>query len=540
VSISVMLVDTEADHRAQLAGAFRAAGFSVTSEVGSCAEALEALGGLHHPDVAVVDVAALGHGGASVAREMRSRARNGMHLVAMADPRQPERVAELVAAGARAYVVKTKVVEIEAAVRAVAAGSGLLSAEVTRPVLDEVARLYDKERGRNEELEELVRQLQALSVTDWLTGLKNHGYFFERLSDELDRGLRHRRPLAVVICDIDDFKQINDTRGHAAGDRVLQEVSAVMAETIRSADIVCRVGGEEFGILLPETDSAGAHLVAERVREQVGALSISGVGRVTISLGVASVPEHAVDRDELMEAADRALYLAKREGKNRTRIAGDLVTLGTASAAAKSNRNQVVDLLVRVLRLRDTALADHAGRTAEVAVALGAQSSLSTAQLEHLRIAALLQDVGKIGIPDRILYKRGPLTDEEWEVVREHPKKGFELIGGLVHPEAGEAVLANHERYDGKGYPRGLRGEEIPLLGRILLVADAFVAMTMERPFQAAVSVAAAVEELAANAGTQFDPDVVGYMADLAAAMAPEPPALGDVVQMPVRRAGSA
>ena len=357
-----------------------------------------------------------------------------------------------------------------------------------------------------------MRQLQDLSVTDWLTGLKNHGYFFERLSNELDRSLRHRRPLSVIIADIDDFKVVNDTRGHAAGDRVLQEVSAVMADTVRSADVVCRIGGEEFAMVLPETDSAGALLVAERIREQIAGLAIPGVGQTTVSLGIACVPEHAVDRDEIMEAADRALYMAKRNGKNRTRLAGDVVSIGTVASGHRTGRNQVVELLVRVLRLREPALASHAERTADAAIALGARVSLNTAQLEHLRVAALLQDVGKIGVPDSILYKSGPLTDEEWQQIKEHPKKGFELVGGLIHPEASEAVLANHERWDGAGYPRGLREEEIPLLARVLLVADAYVAMTVDRPFRRAISGPEALQELRAHAGSQFDPKMVEAM----------------------------
>jgi diguanylate cyclase (GGDEF)-like protein len=510
VPTRVILLDADAHHRRASAADLAAAGFDVVASVATGEEAEEQVGRTH-PDVAVIDVGVIG--GADSARGLRALNGNALAFVALADAAEAHRVAELVAAGARGYVVKGEQRELVAAVRSVAEGGGFLSPSVTRPVLDEVERLYEREKVRNDELEELVRQLQDLSVTDWLTGLKNHGYFFERLSNELDRSLRHRRPLSVVIADIDDFKMINDTRGHAAGDRVLQEVSAVMADTVRSADVVCRIGGEEFAMVLPETDSGGAQLVAERTREQVSGLAIPGVGKVTVSLGIASVPEHAVDRDELMEAADRALYLAKRDGKNRTRLAGDVVSITQAAPGHRNGRNQVVDLLLRVLRLRDPALATHAERTADTAIALGARVALTTSQLEHLRVAALLQDVGKIGVADTILYKPGPLTDEEWHKIREHPKKGFELVGGLIHPEASEALLANHERWDGAGYPRGLTGEEIPLLARVLLVADAFVAMTTDRPFRDAVTALEALDELRRHAGTQFDPKVVEAMA---------------------------
>jgi diguanylate cyclase (GGDEF)-like protein len=504
-------LDSDSHHRATLAAELDAAGFDVVALVAGAERAMEALVGAR-PDVAVLDVVALGVDAPEAARRMRTTDGSRLSIVAMADRSEAQRVAELVAAGARGYVVKDDSRELLAAVQAVASGGGFLSTAVTRAVLDEVGRLYEREKNRNDELEELVRQLQDLSMTDWLTGLKNHGYFFERLSNELDRSLRHRRPLSVIIADIDDFKVINDTRGHAAGDRVLQEVSAVMADTVRSADVVCRIGGEEFAMVLPETDSTGAHLVAERIRDQIAGLAIPGVGQTTVSLGIAAVPEHAVDRDEIMEAADRALYMAKRNGKNRTRIAGDVVSIGTTASGHRSGRNQIIELLVRVLRLRDPALADHAERTADAALALGARVALNASQLEHLRVAALLQDVGKIGIPDRILYKQGPLSDAEWQEIKEHPKKGFELVGGLIHPEASEAVLANHERWDGAGYPRGLREEEIPLLARVLLVADAFVAMTTDRPFRTAISGPAALEELRANAGSQFDPKVVDAM----------------------------
>ncbi|MBT8197067.1 MAG: HD domain-containing protein, partial [Acidimicrobiia bacterium] len=156
----------------------------------------------------------------------------------------------------------------------------------------------------------------------------------------------------------------------------------------------------------------------------------------------------------------------------------------------------------------------------------------------HLRVAALLQEVGKIGVPDSVLYKRGALTEDEWKQIREHPKKGFELVGGLIHPEAGEAVLANHERWDGAGYPRGLKGEEIPLLARVLLVADAYVAMTMDRPFRTAMTPQDALEELRKNAGTQFDPGVVDLMGDLASAMQLAEQQEAEVIDFPEQAAG--
>ena len=533
----VLLFETDDSQRAQLHAALDDAGIEIVADATGPAEALTLVDDLE-PDVVLVDVEALGGPTAiDLARTLRRNSDVPLVFIAAPDSPPTERVVELVAVGARAYVVRDRPEDIVAGIRAVHEGSGFLSREATRPVLNEVARLYERERVRNDELEELVRQLQDLSVTDWLTGLKNHGYYFERLTEELDRSLRHRRSMSVVIGDIDDFKVINDTRGHAAGDHVLQEVSRAMADAIRSADILCRIGGEEFGFILPETDSKGALLVAERIRESIAARSITGVGRVTVSLGVASVPEHAVDRDEVMEAADRALYLAKRQGKNRTRVSGEVVNLSSQSSSHQRGVGHIVDLLVRVLRLRGEDLAAHAERSAEIAVSLGAHLQLNTHQLEHLRVAALLQDVGKIGVPDAVLYKQSPLTPEEWDLIREHPKKGFELVGGLIHPEAAEAVLSNHERFDGKGYPHGLVGQEIPLLARVLLVADAYAAMTGQRSYRKAMSGPEAMKELRRNSGTQFDPAIVNAMSELSAALQPELDGDAAVVAFPESRA---
>jgi len=431
-----------------------------------------------------------------------------------------DRAPDLAALSVDGLVVGSGGVETIAAARAISAGQRLVSPEAAAVVLDEIARLRARDDERNRELEDLVRRLQDLSVDDGLTGLKKHGYFFERLEDELSRALRHRRPLAVALCEIDDLDGITETRGRRITDRVVQEVARVVEGALRTGDVVARLSGEAFALLLPETDAASALLVADRVREQVASLVIPEAGKATLSVGVAAAPENAVDRDSLVEAAERALYLAKGQGANAARTAGDGTVVGTGlmSSGMRGGRDRVVDLLVRVLKMRDPALADHAKRTADIAVALGAQAGLSTQRLDHLRVAALLQDVGKIGVPDRILHKRGPLTPEEWDVIKDHPKKGFELIGGLIHPEAAEAVLNNHERFDGLGYPRGLAGQEIPLLARILLVADAYIAMTMDRTFQAPMHPADALAELRRHAGSQFDPEVVATMMDLAGA----------------------
>ena len=509
----VAVVDPDADHRPVLAARCEEAGYVVVAVHGSADEAWAT-------DADLVVIAASGDLIDQLS-ELRLNLGPIVPLVVGVEAEELERLDEITAVGLAALVVGHDVDDLVAAVGEVLAGSGYVSSRAMGLVLGEIARLRTRDQERNLELEDLVRRIQELSVNDGLTGLKKHGYFFERLDDELGRALRHRRSVAVVLCEIDDFSAIVETRGRRASDGVLQEVADVITDGLRKGDVLSRLGAEEFALLLPETDPTGAELVADRVREQVSALVIPEVGRVTVSVGVASAPENAVDRDSLLEAAERALYLAKREGRNTTRTAGEGAVVGAPllSAGRRGGRNQVVDLLVRVLKMRDPSLADHATRTADVAVALGAQTSLSTERLDHLRVAALLQDVGKIGVPDSILHKRGRLTPEEWEVIQDHPKKGFELVGGIVHPEAAEAVLNNHERYDGLGYPRGIGGENIPVLARVLLVADAYVAMTMDRSFKAPMSPSDALAELRKNAGSQFDPDVVAAMTELSSAM---------------------
>lgn len=507
----VTIVDADPDHRRVLAAAMQDGGLDVVS---AHARSEQVLGS----ETEAVVVAADGHLIDEI-HELRVNLGPSIPLIVAVDGTGAARIDEIAAVGISALVTSHDPAEITMATEAALDDGGYISPDAMHAVLGEISRLRQRDEERNLELEELVRRLQDLSMNDGLTGLKKYGYFFERLDDELGRALRHRRSLSVALCDIDDLSEINEARGHKAGDRVLQEVAAVIEAGLRTGDVVARLGGEEFAMLLPETDAAGARLVSERVREQVAALVIPEVGRVTISIGVAAAPENAVDRDSLVEAAERALYLAKREGRNTTRSAGEGSVVGVQlhTSHVRGGRNSVVDLLVRVLRMRDPALADHALRTADVALALGSQAGLKSERLDHLRVAALLQDVGKIGVPDAILLKRGSLTKEEWETIRDHPKKGFELVGGLVDPEAAEAVLNNHERWDGEGYPRGIAGERIPLLARILLVADAYTAMTMDRSFRPPLSPSDALAELRKNAGTQFDPDVVAHMMDLAA-----------------------
>lgn len=507
MDLRVLLVDAEPAARAVSAGALQAAGVTVAAEAATGEEAVR-LARITAPTVVVVDVALPGMGAATAVRRMRDTAGRRLEVVATAAFADVARLGELASTGTAAFVVKGKPDDLVAAVRAVAAGSGMLSAEASRPVLEEVQRLYERERSRNEELEKLVSQLQALSVTDWLTGLKNHGYFFDRLAEELERARRYGRPLAVIMADLDDFKAVNDAFGHAAGDTVLRAMGDVFRTQLREVDIACRIGGEEFGLIMPETGADGAVQAAERIRMAVERQQVGGMGKVTISLGVAVFPEHAQHRDELMEVADRALYQAKREGKNCTRLAGAAGPLSEVGKVRVTG-GPVVTTLLAALRMRAPQVADHCVRSADLAVGIGSEMGLLVNDLERLRLAALLSHVGMLAVSDDILSKEAPLTEEEWGVIRNHPHNSFELIFDAVHDDVAQAVLTHHEHIDGSGYPQGLQGDEIPVLARILLVASAFDAMTTEKVYQQARSTEEAVAELRRHAGTQFDAEAV-------------------------------
>jgi diguanylate cyclase (GGDEF)-like protein len=503
-----MLVDGDPTARAATASVLAGAGLQVVAEASTGEEAIQRARMLG-PSVAVIDVSLPGMGAVTTARRLRDLSGQRIEIVAIASFGEVAKLGEMVSTGTAAYVVKGKPNDLIGAIRAVASGSGLLSAEASRPVLEEVNRLYERERERNEELEKVVTQLQALSVTDWLTGLKNHGYFFERLGEELERARRYDRPLAVLMADIDDFKAVNDSYGHATGDAVLRAMGESFQRQIREVDIACRIGGEEFGMIMPETDAEGAIQAAERIRHAVAERAMPGAGQVTISLGVAVYPHDAQSSKDIVESADRALYAAKRAGKNCTRFAGGNPTF---THGVGPSLVPAVGTLLAALRMRVPYLADHSVRVAELATQIGAGLDLRVYQLERLRLAGLLHDVGMMAVPDAVLFKDGSLTDDEWQYVRAHPVNGYQLVADAVHEDVAEAVLSHHEQLDGNGYPRRISGDEVPLAARIVLVADAFDAMVSGRPYRAPMNHEQALGELRADAGSRFDPEVVRAM----------------------------
>jgi len=500
-----LLVDGDLVSRTASSRILAEAGIEVVGHAGSAEEALQ-VARLTQPTVVVVEVGLAGS--QDLVEKLRSSTETRLEVVASTGFGDVDRIGRMVLSGASAFVIKGKPSDLIGAVRSVSVGSGLLSAEASAPVLREVRQLYERERTRNERLEEAVHRLQTLSVTDPLTGLKNHGFFFDRLGEELERARRYDRPLSVVIADIDDFKAINDTYGHAAGDRVLRALGEAFRSRLREVDIACRIGGEEFGFALPETDESGAVQVAERLLASAGHLDVPEAGFVTLSIGISVFPAHADNQEELVESADMALYQAKHEGKNCVRIAGRSL-LTTEVTRTRPVMAPVVDALIGVLRLRSPSIFERSSKVADVATSIAVELGLSVARIGRLHLAAMLHDVGMVGVPDAILLKPGPLEPAEWDIVRRHPHSGIELVAGAVHPEVIQAVLTHHERMDGSGYPNGVSGTSIPLLGRVLHTADAFIAMISPRPHRAIMTPDEAIVAMRAEAGTDFDKDTV-------------------------------
>lgn len=501
----VLLVDGDLLSGAASTRILSEAGIEVVGQAADADEAVE-LARATRPTVVVMDADV--RKGYELAGLLRELVDTRIDLVVTVGFGSVDHVGKMVLSGASAFVVKGKPTDLVAAVRSVSNGSGLLSGEASAPVLREVRLLYERERTRNERLERAVHRLQTLSVTDSLTGLKNHGYFFERINEEIERARRYQRPLAVVIADIDDFKAVNDTYGHLSGDRVLRSLGEAFVRDLREVDIACRIGGEEFGFAFPETDLEGAMSVAERLRSSIEKLDIPDAGTVTLSIGVAVFPTHAENQEELIESADMALYQAKHEGKNCVRAAGHGL-FPTEITRTRPVLAPVVDALIGILRMRSPAIYERSMRTADVASAICSELGLSVARAGRAHLAAMVHDVGMISVPDSILEKPDLLDEDEWEAVRAHPRGTVGLLSGAVHPEVIHAVLTHHERIDGKGYPNGSKGEEIPLLGRILHTADAFVAMTSARPHQKVMGQEEVLAVMRRLAGTDFDHDTV-------------------------------
>ena len=340
------------------------------------------------------------------------------------------------------------------------------------------------------------RDLARISRADPLTGSLNRRGFAERFQAELNAAERSGQPLALLQIDLDDFKSINDSRGHAAGDEMLIWVVRALQGQLRPTDSVGRLGGDEFAVLLPGASRGNAEEVADRVRYAL-------TERAPASIGIAVFPIDGTATEELHHCADAELYERKGDRISRAIGAPGRKELSWATTLANAVDNRMA--------ARDA----HSNNVGDYAAAIGRQLGWADDEVGLLRVAGILHDVGKVGVPDRILRKPGPLTAEERDALKPFPAAGAELVGRI---EGLEPIIPwirhSHERMDGQGYPDGLSGEAIPLGARILHVADAYDSMTSNRTYRPAMHMHQALSELRAGAGSQFDPQCVAALED--------------------------
>ena len=384
-----------------------------------------------------------------------------------------------------------------------------------------------------------LSEVWTQATVDQLTGVLNRQTILAELEQEIERAARYGHQLSVVMVDIDHFKRLNDSHGHAAGDDMLRQVAKVLRESLRNVDVVGRYGGEEFLVVLPETDVDAAASIAEKLRRLVGRHEVAMPDgfrvTATLSAGVAGGYGGHLQLEPLVRDADNAMYSAKALGRDQVYVFHELEDNGLVrrAAIAPSARNQAIEVgraafgaatesLTAALDARPGWAGRPSTMIAGAAVELATGLGLPPSEIERIRVASLLHDLGKLAIPEEILTKPGELNDPEWRIVSEHPKIGqviLEQAGALR--DAATIVLHHHEWFDGRGYPHGLAGEEIPVGARIVAIADAYEAMVAGRPYRGAISHQAAIAELRRHGGMQFDPHLVEAFAELFAERMP-------------------
>ncbi|HHT9124573.1 MAG TPA: diguanylate cyclase [Candidatus Brocadiia bacterium] len=410
---------------------------------------------------------------------------------------------------------------------------------ITKPIdLDELMVVIERGLEKHElgfqtkQLLEKNKRLESLVVRDSLTGLYNHKHLHEMLKIEFGRARRYHDPLSCMMIDIDHFKVVNDTYGHQFGDFVLTSLAKVFQGMIRDVDIVARYGGEEFFFILPKTSLEGARALGEKIREAIHCHNFCNTvysAIITVSSGISSVSDRDINsKDDLIQHADKALYEAKSRGRNRV-CCWDEVRLPVWEVTveeidrindfrhkffqiakdAKYAFLEAVKNLVKLVEAKDCTV-NHSTKVSLYGVALAKKLRIPDEEIECIENAALLHDIGKIGVPQNILLKKGKLTEGEYNLIKKHCTVGTSIVSKAPFFEREVPLILYHqERYDGTGYPNGLKGLGIPLGARILAIADAYDAMTTDRTYRKKYSKEDAINELKKLCGVQFDPEMI-------------------------------
>ncbi|TFE19467.1 diguanylate cyclase [Cohnella luojiensis] len=364
------------------------------------------------------------------------------------------------------------------------------------------------------QLFKMYNEMSAKANMDQRTGLYSHSYFEEKLDEYMNQAKEKDLALSLVMIDLDDFKKYNDAYGHPQGDRLLAFFGQLIKEECEPLQLfAARYGGEEFSIILPGFTNDAAKEFIDRLRKKTNDTPFEGVevlphGCISFSAGIMAFHKDTYDKSQLIDCADRALYKAKSKGKNTVCIYGEESEI---PQRLEHDINEI-EQQIKIFLSKDVYTFKHSKRVFSYAVDMADVLELNETDRRLLVLGALIHDIGKLEIPRDILNKKTKLTNEEWEIVKKHVQWGKEIV--LVtdkYKDLVPLVELHHERYDGKGYPYGLKNIEIPRLVRVLCIIDSFDAMTTERPYQKTKSFQEALEELRACSGTQFDPELVGY-----------------------------
>lgn len=360
-----------------------------------------------------------------------------------------------------------------------------------------------------------VENIKKQSITDELTKLFNHRYFHDTVGKFISD--RKYNTFSIAMIDIDQFKIYNDLYGHFAGDEALKKIADILSKNAYKEDLLVRYGGEEFVIFMPNIKGPIALKAIERIRRAVEdefLLSEDIKEFLTVSIGVASYPKDGISLEEIISKSDKAMYFGKQSGRNKAILYHEEKTSNPINDAIQKQMKEAhlssIYALAATIDAKDHYTYGHSNNVAILAAALAEESNFGEEEIEIVKSAGLLHDIGKVGIPESILSKVGFLDEDEMEVMRSHVIQSISIIKHIPNLlNTVPIIISHHERYDGNGYPRGIKGKNIPILGRVICIADSFDAMTTDRPYRRGLTLEQAIYELRKNASKQFDPALV-------------------------------